>query len=672
MRILAMVLGAALLAQFGAAQAATFVVDTTQNSNAPNYKFCDAVDDSDCSFHGALERANATPELDIIAFNIPASTDSGCVSATGVCRVLLPNTGCSNQTDSFVVTQPVVIDGLTQPGASANTLSASSSGLDMQVKIELGRTSYCKSGLRFLRSATVKNVAINQFGSVGGQTLPFLNFAGSDGASEVFRVESSIIGRNADGSSDQGENGFIGNPIRISDCFQCLGSWRNEVHIGGELPAQRNWFVGGGPAIKIDASNVSPTLLGTEVTIQGNLFGTTKSGLAAGFGSTPGENWVDLSLGNDVRVQVGGNTSAVRNVFSTTIYPAIGPPPMAFSSYGTGMPNLFVQGNYFGLAVDGITPLQVQSAMYAVGGRTLAVSRAQVGGTGPGEANMFVALYPSVVIDSIGANTILANQFIGNLTGSTIQDAARQTGILNDPGDIDQPPNTNGPKQNWPEITAFSVTGSDLSLTYRVDSLPAHSTYPLTVEFFAADTNNATRLLGRDTYTAAEATLPKTIVLPQSASHGLSSDSMIIATANMANNGGVSSFSWAPVFLTFQGNAPATVNQPTPIKVRVQGVGPFRPSGQVEISHECCANAPKCTATLVPVASSPYRAEGTCDMTWGQIATGIVLRATYLDLHESFHSDAGSTPTNTRLIDVVAPLSVELFCDGFETVGGCD
>lgn len=666
-----MILGAVLLAQFGAAHAATFVVDTSQNSNAPIYKFCDAVDDGDCSFHGALERANATPELDTIAFNIPASTDPGCVSATGVCRVLLPNTGCSNFTDSFVVTEPVIIDGLTQPGASANTLSAGS-GLDMQVKIELARTSYCKSGLRFLRSATVKNVAITQFGSVGNQTLPFLNFAGKDGASEVFRVESSIIGRNADGSSDQGDNGLIGNPIRISDCFQCLGSWRSETHIGGELPAQRNWFVGGGPAIKIDASNESAALLGTEVTIQGNLFGTTKLGLAAGFGSTPGENWVEVTLGNDARVQVGGNTEAARNVFSTTIYPAIGPPPMAFPFYATGAPNLFVQGNYFGLAVDGITPLRVQSAMYAVGGRTLAVSRAQVGGIGPGEANMFVALYPSVVIDSLGANTIQANQFIGNITANTIQDAARQTGILNDPGDSDQPPSTNGPKQNWPEITAFSVTGNDVSLTYRVDSLPAHSTYPLTVEFFAADTNNAIRLLGRDTYTAAEATMPKTIVLPQPTNHGLGSDSMIIATTNMANSGGVSSFSWAPVFLTFQGNTPATVNQPTPIKVRVQGVGPFRPSGRVEISHQCCANLPKCIATLVPVANSPFRAEGTCDMTWGQIATGIVLQATYLDQHESFHSDTGSTPTSTRSIDIVAPPSVDLFCDGFETVGGCD
>ena len=139
----------------------------------------------------------------------------------------------------------------------------------------------------------------------------------------------------------------------------------------------------------------------------------------------------------------------------------------------------------------------------------------------------------------------------------------------------------------------------------------------------------------------------------------------------MAGNGGVSSFSWAPVFLTFQGNTPATLNQPTSVTVRVQGIGPFRPSGRVQISDNFGSpTAQTCIATLVPVANSPYRAEGACMMSWGQVGSR-TLTASYLDLHESFHSDAGGTPTATRSIDIIQAPSIDLFCDGFEVVGSC-
>lgn len=651
-------------------RAETFRVDTTETGNTAALRLCDDAADGDCSFHGALTRANATPEADVVAFDIPAASDSGCVGATGVCRVYLPQLGCGGFTGPFVVTAPLLIDGLTQPGASANTLPADGHGVDMQPRIELVRSGYCRSGLRFETSATIRGVAINQVAPVGGQTLPFLHFAGRD-AAETYRVESSIIGGFADGTALAGD-ATIFNPILVSDCFQCLGDWRNEAHIGGELPAQRNWLISGAPAIKVEATYDSPSLIGTEALIRGNLFGTNRSGNAAGFEPTTVEGWINVNVGSDARVQVGGPAPAARNVFATTIYPAIAPAPLSFPST-MGAATLVVQGNHFGLGADGLTPLSVRSQMYDRGGQTLRLARATIGGTETGEGNRFVSLYPTFIIESLGANQILANEFIGTISLGLIEDTARSSfGRVNDAGDADQHP-TSGAVQNWPEILAFDVDGNQLVLDYRVDTLPANAVYPLTIEFYRADANNAAQFLGRDTYAAAEAGTTKSIVLPLPLGHALDSESMIIATANQSAHGGVSSFSWAPVSLIFTGNAPAIVDEPATVSVRLQALGPFRPRGRVEIS-DGPGNplAQRCIATLAPSATSPFRAEGQCSLTWQQ-AGSRTLTATYLDLHESFHADHGGTPTAARLIEIQSAPAGQgpMFCDGFEDVPGC-
>ncbi len=66
------------------------------------------------SFRQAILDANAGAGLDTIAFNIPAATDAGCDSGTGVCTIL-PASALPTIID------PVIIDGYTQPGSSPNT-----------------------------------------------------------------------------------------------------------------------------------------------------------------------------------------------------------------------------------------------------------------------------------------------------------------------------------------------------------------------------------------------------------------------------------------------------------------------------------------------------------------------------------------------------------------------
>src|SRR5215813_11112292 len=89
----------------GVTRANTFVVTNTDNSGPG-------------SLAQAILDANANPGPDIITFNIPGS---------GV-HTISPNTSLPTITD------PLTIDGYTQPGASANTLSAGSNAV---LQIEL-------------------------------------------------------------------------------------------------------------------------------------------------------------------------------------------------------------------------------------------------------------------------------------------------------------------------------------------------------------------------------------------------------------------------------------------------------------------------------------------------------------------------------------------------------
>ena len=98
------------------AHAATFTVTNT-NDTGPG------------SLRQAILDANANAGTDTIDFNIPAVTDSGCNAVTGVCTIQ-PTSALPTITD------PVIIDGYTQPGASSNT-NPTGQGLNTVLMIEL-------------------------------------------------------------------------------------------------------------------------------------------------------------------------------------------------------------------------------------------------------------------------------------------------------------------------------------------------------------------------------------------------------------------------------------------------------------------------------------------------------------------------------------------------------
>jgi hypothetical protein len=628
----------------GTASAATITVDNTQNSNSAFVTACTAAP-GDCSFWGALLAANVTAETDTIAFNIPVNDDPGCHAGTGVCRISAPG-------QSVSVTHPVIIDGLTQPGATANTLPADGQGVNMNLKIELLRSAaFAQTELLFLRGATIRGLVLARDPLQQNVQGAMFRFYPSEGEFSA-HIEGNILGTFADGGLTTNAR-FI-HLFKFGECFAFpQAPTALHVRIGGLLPAQRNWFVAGDPAIHVAACQFNTPSLSIDTTIQGNLFGTNKAGLAPQIADITAERWIRLELSGNPAVMIGGTEPAARNVFVRALNESIQSNDM------TSGPTLIrVLGNHFGLGVDGLTPLTLPIDPLRPGAPLLDVRRAQIGGTLAGERNFFVANHVTSLVLAAAPVNALSNVHVGN----------RAFRMLSN--------NRGGAPVNVvaiPGISAYGVAGGNASLTYRVNNTVAQAAYPLTVEFYkTAGDNNPAVLLGRDTYVAAEAAQNKSIVLPLPMGVTLDSDDVVVAAAHASGESGVSEFSWYPTQLTFVGNAPAFVNVPATIRVRLQGLGPFRPQGTVRIADaEFGSGAIQvCTATLAPSNLGAFIAEGSCELNFSQVQTR-TLYAEYDYLFNNFRSDAGLAPTAQRQITVSAAPVDEMFCDGFESPYVC-
>src|SRR5215471_10788068 len=152
------------------------------------------------SLRQAILDANANPGTDTIAFNIPG---------TGVHTIVL-----SAPMDG--ITDPVLIDGYSQPGASANTLAIGDDAVIL-IKIDVGAF----------------NPAIPLDPGSGGSTIRGLSIAGTTGplvliVSPNDVLTGNFIGVDPDGSTVVGVN--LG--IEINS--------QNGTVIGGTVPAARN------------------------------------------------------------------------------------------------------------------------------------------------------------------------------------------------------------------------------------------------------------------------------------------------------------------------------------------------------------------------------------------------------------------------------------------------
>lgn len=464
------------------AHAATYIVDTSSNAS-----LAACVDEipADCSLRGALTAANATPEADLIAFDIPTS-DAGYQPATQHWRIgvpegpLLPSTGPS-----------VVIDGYTQPGANANTNTPVDGGLNGTLKIEIsGDNPNGNANFAFQLDSdspsVLRGLVIN--GYRDGQV--YLRGLGAH------RIEGCYLGTDISGSNAA----LVSGALPTSNGIVLAGS--GEYVIGGIQPAERNLLSGLNIAIST-SGNALPA-----VRIQGNLLGTTAAGDTV-VGNTFG--LLAFRLGNAL---IGGNSPEARNVFSGHRGQA--------ALFRANTPGIFaatlVLGNYFGTDVSGRrrlgNDLQVAGSSIEFSGSGCALG---FGGVAAGEANL-VAYSESAGVAVFGCNGLktshnryLGNQgpafdnALGNLLGST----------ANDVDDSDEGANR---LQNSPEVflpVDFRPMGaSSVTLDYRVDTAIANAAYPIQVNFYRANCGGGSRQwLGSDSIDIAEAQTLQTFSL---------------------------------------------------------------------------------------------------------------------------------------------------------------
>jgi CSLREA domain-containing protein len=254
---------------------ATFTVTRTDDSKDPDPSdgecgVFSARGGRACSLRAAIEQANATPGADTIKFNIPGN-------AGGV-RTISPASALPSITD------PLTIDGYTQPGSEKNTQQTGATNAVILVELNGSAAGLGSDGLAIAApNVVVRGLAINFFGSASIKT---------DDRAQGARIEGNFIGPDTSGTFDRGNSG---RGVSIVD--------GGNHTIGGTTPDKRNLISGNnaiGVILRAEGGNK----------VQGNLIGTSKDGTSPLGNSFEG---VDLiSSGNTV----GGAKPGEANVIA--------------------------------------------------------------------------------------------------------------------------------------------------------------------------------------------------------------------------------------------------------------------------------------------------------------------------------------------------------------------
>ena len=312
--------------------------------------------DDAISLREAISAANNTPGLDTIGFNI-AGPGPHTIQPTD----RLPN-----------IDDPVVIDGYTQPGASANTNPIDQpSNAVLKVVLD-GSLAGPKTGLCiYAGGSTVRGLVINQWEGDG-------IIIGSGGGNVI---EGNYIGTDHTGTIDQG-NACIGLSLAFS----------SHNRIGGTSSEARNIISGNGEHGICLCCEES-----TDNLIEGNFLGTDATGTTAIPNASEG-----VCIVHAVHNTIGGTDPQARNLISANGGAGI--------SLGEGATQNVFQGNYLGTDLTGMNPLGNTN------GVVLDTSPGNtVGGAEPGAGNLISANDYALVIHGEGADD---NVVQGNLIGT--------------------------------------------------------------------------------------------------------------------------------------------------------------------------------------------------------------------------------------------------------------
>jgi hypothetical protein len=386
----------------------TFMVADASDSTTPCF-------DNSCSLRAAIAGANAGPNgalRDRIHFALPEPA------------IIQPNNPLPNVTDA------VVIDGLTQPGASCSSWPPT-------IKVALDGTGLTgsqpgeRTGFQILtNSVLVRGLNLRNFSNAA-----LALFTGADRL-----IECNLIGTNLTGTAAAPNGGgvviFQGSRDQIIDNL-IAGNRRDGIS-----------------AVSADVNSLL---------IQGNTIGTNISGTATI------TNDVGIFLGNSSNNRIGGATEQARNLISGN------------RSYGIhiafGGANNTISGNIIGADVSGQVALGNQGMGIFVDGS----SHNTIGGKNAGNLIAYNLKAGAVISNSnffsatnnlIAENRIYRNTIIGiDLGGDGV--------TANDAGDSDDGPNR---RQNFPELRGAISSGGVTTINGTLNS-QANTEY--LIEFYA-------------------------------------------------------------------------------------------------------------------------------------------------------------------------------------------
>lgn len=337
---------------------ATFTVNSTSDTSDNDLTDGVCADASgNCTLRAAIQEAILTPAADTIVFNIPGAGP----------HVITP------QSPLPIITNPVTIDGTTQPGFRGTPL----------IVLNGTASGTFGDGLVFSGgNSTVRGLAIVGFPGNGIHLRT--------GANNI--VEGNFIGLRV-GSS--GPSGNRGSGVFVNDS-------RNN-RIGGTADAARNVISqNGGSGVFILDTMASGNL------VQGNLIGTDASGAAAAGNGDSGVLIVNAGTNT-----VGGMTAGAANIIA-----ANGGNGVEIAGAGTTAAGNMVQGNFIGTNSNNATNLGNFG-----NGIVSEATRTTIGGTTTPARNVISGNRSNGVLLAGGATT---NTIHGNFIGTN----ASGTGAL--------------------------------------------------------------------------------------------------------------------------------------------------------------------------------------------------------------------------------------------------
>ncbi|MCP4629396.1 MAG: tandem-95 repeat protein [bacterium] len=270
-----------------------------------------------CSLRAAIQQANYNSDEDFIEFDIPGTGPHKISPASS-----LPD-----------IEHRLFINGYSQPGAQKNS-NPVGSGTNAVLMIELdgSNAGIGVNGLTIKAGACeIKGLVINNFIEAASGTCQAHGIVLDVNGGNI--ITGNFIGTDVTGLSAKPNQG---SGIAI---FDLSGSWSCTLNvIGGTVPEDMN-LISGNWGVGVQVSEDC----GGRNTIQGNLIGTDKTGMAA-LGN--GKNGVYLY---DSHNTIGGSSAGARNIISGNQWPGI--IIEQDSSYNE------IKGNFIGTDITGASAL---------------------------------------------------------------------------------------------------------------------------------------------------------------------------------------------------------------------------------------------------------------------------------------------------------------------------